>query len=269
VLCAYNKTVINGRAVYHQHPAGEVPRGGFPLVLIFHAWGANGLSCFEADHTFEFDVFPKAQLARRLLDAGFAVACPDASSPYEPVNATEGQFWWSNVPPYDLDEAADLYLWNATSPDHKLLMALLSYAEAGDWGPLDTSRLHAAGFSSGGYMVSRLARWQYSRFASLSINSGAMYYCGGAFCPSPGDFLSHYFGEHPPTLFLHGDDDDVVNASDVLSYHQRLRDSSVPTRLVTQKGKGHAWLDAAPTEVFDWIQRWQRASAGAVVEAGM
>ena len=61
---------------------------------------------------------------RNLLDAGFAVACPEASSPYEPHNETEGQFWWSNVPPYNENDAADLFLWNLTR------RVLLEYVQA-------------------------------------------------------------------------------------------------------------------------------------------
>ncbi|KAL1529865.1 hypothetical protein AB1Y20_000796 [Prymnesium parvum] len=255
VSCEFRTLLVGGRSIYYQYPSGRSPGGGFPTVLIFHAWGVDGRTCFEADVADDFRVFPKAKLARNLLDAGFAVVCPQADSPY---NETEGRFWWSNIPPYDGDEVEDLYLWNYTSPDHAMLMNFLHAAENASIGPLDTSRLHAAGFSSGAYMVSRLARWQYQRFASLSLNAGAMYYCGGEYCPAPRKFLTPYFGEHPPTLFLHGDKDDVVSRSSVVDYYTRLLNSSIKSRLVTQADAVHQWLDAAPDEVVSWIQEAER-----------
>eukprot|EP00966_Prymnesium_polylepis_P004374 100318-Prymnesium_polylepis.2 len=87
-------------------------------------------------------------------------------------------------------------------------------------------------------------------------------------CLSRLTFAAPGAGRHPPTLFLHGDEDDVVNRTDVLSYHSRLLNASVPTRLVTEPDKGHAWLDAAPTEVLAWIERWDAAARNTRLAAG-
>ena len=63
--------------------------------------------------------------------------------------------------------------------------------------------VHAVGFSSGGYMTSRMAYNYEGRFRSLSIASASYYYCGGEYCPaSIAASLKKIYKTHPPTLFM-------------------------------------------------------------------
>jgi predicted esterase len=59
--------------------------------------------------------------------------------------------------------------------------------------------------------------------------------------------------DHPPTLFLHGEQDVVVPIGTMRDYADELQDQGIDVRVVTDPSEGHAWLPAAPTELRDWF----------------
>ena len=122
-------------------------------------------------------------------------------------------------------------------------------------------------------MTSRMAFLYQGWFRSLSIQSGSYYYCGGASCPFPSQDDDPFLKTHPPTLFLHGADDDIVPPDTSLEYFDNLKANwSIPTVRFTEAGKGHQWIDSAPTHIPSWIKahspsaRWTNSSETAVLK---
>merc|ERR1712013_958838 len=112
-----------------------------------------------------------------------------------------------------------------------MLTHIFKKIEAGSFGPLDISNMHATGISSGGYMTSRMAFSYPGRFRSLAIQSGSYFYCAGPICANPKNGLPK---DHPPTLFLHGDLDPIVPGFTERKYFELANASGVKTKLVAQ-----------------------------------
>ena len=98
-------------------------------------------------------------------------------------------------------------------------------------------------------MTSRMAQAYPGRFRALAVVSASWATCSGALCSVPAALPS----EHPPTLFLHGERDDVVPISTMRRYADALRAQGTQTRVVTDAEAGHVWLDVAPLEVPAWF----------------
>jgi dipeptidyl aminopeptidase/acylaminoacyl peptidase len=220
------------REIYWQTPASPPPAAGYPLVVVFQG------SFYGPDSTWgtvtadtPFGGYHQARLQAVLLENGFTVIAPRAAG---------GVAWQTNsgIP------------WSATT-DRLIIDALLGGIAAGDFGPADTSRLHATGISSGGYMTSRMAVSYDGVFRSLAIASASYATCAGFLCAVPDTMPS----DHPPTLFLHGELDLTVPISTAESYLQVLQDTGIATAMISDAGAGHEWLASAPEEILDWFRR--------------
>ena len=225
---------LSQRQVHWQVPLGTAPAEGFPAVIFFQG------SLFSSQYAWEgvagevFGALYQARSLGALLDAGFAVIAPEA-------HLQGSTFWDTNLPAW----AAN---WEA-APDHALMQSLFSEIEAGAFGPIDGAKLFGLGISSGGYMTSRLAEAYPGRFVALAIHSGSWATCAATICVLPADLPV----DHPPTLFLHGLTDPVVPEWTMRLYEERLRQDSVPTRIVEDALVGHQWLPQAPESIPPWF----------------
>jgi predicted esterase len=120
---------------------------------------------------------------------------------------------------------------------------------AGTFGPLDLTRRFAVGFSSGGYMTSRMAVSYSGTFRALAIDEGSYATCLSAVCVVPS-----LPANHPPTLFLQGGLDPVVPLWTMELYNQALVAQGTETRVVIDPTATHQWLNVAPVEVPAWIR---------------
>ena len=124
---------------------------------------------------------------------------------------------------------------------------------------IDTSAMHAIGFSSGGFMSSRMAFSYTGLFKSLSIVGGGYYNCLPPVnnCPDfdyTDESHTQLIKYHPPTQFLHGEKDLIVPVDLAQRYHANLLSNSVnPTRLLTTK-QGHTWIDSSADAIAEWIE---------------
>jgi dienelactone hydrolase len=240
VTCAHETTMLAtiastpDRAVHYQVPLGAPPAAGFPVVVAFQGTSLPSELTWSGHATDAYGLYYQALVVARLLDAGYAVITPD-------VAGGGTTYWDTNVPPYAT-------AWES-SPDHQLMLHLFAAIEAGDFGPLDESALYAMGFSSGGYMTSRMAVSYPGRFRALAIASGSYATCGGVLCVVPSTLPA----DHPPTLFLHGMLDTLVPIATMMQYEAQLHDQGVATRVVTEAAAGHQWIAAAPDEVPSWF----------------
>ncbi|MFT3695887.1 MAG: prolyl oligopeptidase family serine peptidase [Kofleriaceae bacterium] len=230
VEIAYNNT---NRRVWWAAPPEQPPVGGWPAVVLYQ--GTNGGPSLTWDTAVDkstlFGAYYQVDLVARLLDAGFAVIQPEADG---------GHFWYTNV-------SVDYN----SSPDGAFIPALLTAVRDGTFGTIDNGRLFATGISSGGYMTSRMAVSYPGVFRALAIASGSYATCAGFACTVPSDLPA----DHPPTLFLHGEQDTIVPISTAHDYDAKLQANGTVTRFVTDDQAGHAWIEAAPSEILAWFTR--------------
>jgi poly(3-hydroxyoctanoate) depolymerase len=224
------------RTVHGQRPNGTPPAEGWPVVILFQGSFFSAELCWEARPTDPFGAWYQTSLVSDLLDAGFAVLTPEAL-------VGGNTFWNTNVPPWSL-------AWN-TAPDHDLMVALFAAIDDGSFGRLNGDRLFATAISSGGYMTSRMALSYPGRFEALAIQSGSWATCSGPICLLPNNLPA----DHPPTLFLHGENDLVVPISTMQAYADRLADDGVPVKVVRDPNAGHEWIAASPASTLDWFLR--------------
>lgn len=223
------------RRVLWQVPAGDAPEAGWPVVLLYQGSLAPAQTFWAGYKSEPAGGFHQVELTQRLLADGYAVFTP---------LAVAGGFWcWNtNVIPWAGD-------WE-NSPDKSVLDVLFDEMAAGEFGPLDTSRMYAAGISSGGYMTSRMAEAYPGRFSALAIVSASWATCLGTFCELP-DALP---ADHPPTWFGHGAKDIVVPPRTMLKYRDALDDMGVETETEIEPMTAHGWFDGEADAVADWFE---------------
>jgi dienelactone hydrolase len=242
ISCPYHTSALEtgttgliNRDVHWMTPFGVPPGDGWPVVLMFQG------SVFNPEHNWKgtrddlYGAYYQVLVLKNLLDAGYAVLTPEAHLGGE-------TFWDTNVPLY-----ADN--WEA-APDHDFMLAIFAAIENGTFGALDPARLYATGLSSGGYMTSRMAVSYPGRFKSLAIMAGSYATCAGILCTVPDNLPA----DHPPALFLHGQNDLAVPLSTMEPYEEKLRNMGIATRKVINDACGHEWIPEATAEVRDWFE---------------
>jgi poly(3-hydroxybutyrate) depolymerase len=237
VTCKYETSSVadsqGTRTVVFATPLGASPASGFPAVVYFQGSFVPGHDVFSANATDAFDAYALTLTVSALLDHGYAVIAPDTSG-----NGSE--FWETNIPPYATS-------WSG-SPDDVLMQNLFGAISSGKFGSIDASHLYAMGISSGGFMTSRMAVSYAGKFRALADVAGSYATCSDT-CTVPTPLPS----DHPPTIFLHGDEDDLVPASAVQPYFDALQTEGHDVKLVTDADAGHQWLDEGVVEIPAWF----------------
>ncbi|MBT4497777.1 MAG: prolyl oligopeptidase family serine peptidase [Gemmatimonadetes bacterium] len=70
---------------------------------------------------------------------------------------------------------------------------------------------------------------------------------------------THISADTPPTLLLHGDEDERIPIQQSELFAARLRELGVPHKLIVAKGKGHGWdppLENELNEIWGWFDRY-------------
>ncbi|MGO8993419.1 MAG: prolyl oligopeptidase family serine peptidase [Polyangiaceae bacterium] len=223
----------SSRPVTYATPLGTPPASGWPAVVFFQGSLVPGDTAFAATTSSAFGEYYLTLTIQALLDDGYAVIAPDAAD-----NGTT--FWETNIPPYATS-------WTG-SPDDVYMLELFAAISAGQFGPIDDGHLYAMGISSGGFMTSRMAVSYAGRFRALADHSGSYATCSDT-CTVPTPLPSN----HPPTLFLHGDTDDVVPITAIQPYIDALNTEGFETQLVTDTTAGHQWLSEAVQAIPAWF----------------
>jgi poly(3-hydroxybutyrate) depolymerase len=233
IVCAPNiaQEPVNGlqRDVYWRAPHGNAPDAGWPAVIVYQGsffgppstWGT-----VKSD--LAFGGFQQARMQVSLLDQGYVVLAPAAA----------GVAWQTNM----------TVSWDLTT-DKIVIDKLLADMRAGKFGPIDTTRLYATGISSGGYMTSRMALSYPGVFRALVIQSASWATCGGSLCVLPSSLPA----DHPPTLFLHGQNDQIVPLSSAQPYVDALRAQHTEVELFVDPNAGHEWLHDSPERISAWF----------------
>ncbi|MBL0220325.1 MAG: dienelactone hydrolase family protein [Myxococcales bacterium] len=232
ITCSSHSLVIGGRTVTYELPNATAPAAGWPLVVFYQGSFIPGSRAFSASTSDSFGQFELTSTIKALLDRGYAVVAPDAQS-------NGSLYWQTNVPPYATN-------WTGCDDD-VFIVQLIAAATAGTFGPLDPTRRYAMGISSGGFMTSRMAVSYAGKFRALAVASGSYATCG-ATCTVP--VLP---ADHPPTLFLHGDQDPTVPMSSMTPYRDKLAAEGFVVKTVIHPGAGHEWLPEGKTAIPDWF----------------
>eukprot|EP01060_Flectonema_neradi_P015990 TRINITY_DN2260_c5_g1_i1.p1 TRINITY_DN2260_c5_g1~~TRINITY_DN2260_c5_g1_i1.p1 ORF type:complete len:297 (+),score=54.21 TRINITY_DN2260_c5_g1_i1:44-892(+) len=245
--CTFEKETLQTRDVLYQVPEGTPPTGGWPVMIQFHGWRMGGEKDWDASSSASSGVYYKVATKAHLLNTGFAVFAPDANEFHD------GGYWETNIDPYASD---NLKVWE-TSDDHRFLTALIAEIKGGVYGNLNVDKLHAMGFSSGGFMTSRMGFNYFDEFKSISVVAGGPAWCDGWWCPET--FFSspepkNAVEKHPPTLFLHGSRDTICRPQYATDYYNRLEAAGRATKYVTES-VGHAWLSSSPGEIVNWVRQ--------------
>ncbi len=225
---------LGNRAVHWQVPLGTPPDAGWPVVLMFQGSFFSADTFWDGTTSMPYGGWNQGHVLRALLDLGFAVITPKTRF--------DGAYYWdTNVVGFSGN-------WS-TSDDHHLLLQIFDSIRAGTFGPLSSTRWYATGISSGGYMTSRMALSYPGKFRALAVESASWATCAGALCSIPPPLPA----DHPPTLLLHGERDDIVPISTMRLYEGALKAQGTEVKVVTDADAGHAWLDASPGEVPAWF----------------
>lgn len=234
IACPHESLTLAGRSVAYAVPLGDPPSGGWPAIIYFQPTGVPGDAAFAATADAAWNQYDLTRTVAALLDGGYAVVAPNAEK--------DGTGAW------ETNAAQYAQSW-AGSPDDLLMQALFSALAAGRFGPIDSAHLYAMGISSGGFMTSRMAVSYPGRFRALVNHSGTYATCV-ATCTVPRPLPA----DHPPTLFLHGDEDSVVPLAVVQPYVDALEAEGHEAKLVRDAHAGHQWLPEGPQLIPAWFQ---------------
>jgi predicted esterase len=152
--------------------------------------------------------------------------------------------WEANITPYSKNFES--------SRDFHLTSHLLDSLPEIIGTSADPSRIFLAGFSSGGYMASRLALEPNiaARIRGLIVHSASYGHCIGNQCSIPRELPTW----HPETLLIANKDDSIVPFYTVEMYEKRLKTNNITADTVFSSDGEHAWRDEHPDLIFQWIQ---------------
>ncbi len=232
LTCTSHAIELGGRTVTYEVPLGAAPAAGWPVVVYYQGSFIAGSRAFSATKGDTCGQYELTSTVKALLDGGYAVVAPNALG-------GGSQYWQTNVPPYATS-------WTGC-PDDVFVHQLLDAIADGTFGPLDPDRRYAMGISSGGFMTSRMAISYAGTFRALAIASASYATCS-ATCSIPA-----LPADHPPTLFLHGANDELVPIATMTAYRDALVDAGRLTDAIVDDGAGHAWIAGAVTAIPAWF----------------
>lgn len=230
---------INHRLILCQEPHSIKPASGYPVLFLLHGASQYPFAWFLP---FNLWSYHQSLFTQKALDAGFFVIVPSSGRPIRP-----GPHAWSSFIP-EFSESEDL----------QLFQSLFSWIENQSIA-LDSNQVFCAGFSSGGFMTSRLAKVFPDRFSAILVHSGAdadsitFTYKGPEFdCESPQEYPEN----HPPTLVVHGQKDTLVPYECGVHFYQELQRNNINSTLLTVEEKGHIWLTSISEDMIRFFQSY-------------
>jgi len=232
LTCTRQSMLVGGRTVTFQVPLGAPPASGWPTVVFYQGSFIPGSHAFAASTGDAFGQYELTATIKMLLDRGYAVVAPNTLS-------NGMQYWETNIPPYD-------QVWTGCDDD-VFVRQLFAEMAGTTFGPLDAQRYYAMGISSGGFMTSRMAVSYAGTFRALAIASASYATCSFS-CSVP-----ELPADHPPTLFLHGGQDDVVPVATMLPYRDQMLAQGLVTQAIVDQNAGHQWLAEGALAVPQWF----------------
>lgn len=229
-------TIIHQRLILYQRPSTPAPEKGYPVLFLLH-----GASQYPFAWFFPLNSWSAKQssFCEKALDAGFFVIAPSSGRPMMP-----GPRAWSSFV-NEINESDDL----------QLFQSLFDWIQNRS-DTLDMTHVFCGGFSSGGFMTSRLAKVYPNLFSAVLVHSGTdadsitVTNRGPEFdCESP----KKYPINHPPTLVVHGKKDKLVPYECGLHFYEELQRNNITSMLLVDEFSGHVWLSTFSEEMITWL----------------
>ncbi len=218
-----------------------------PVMIYFH--GTNFPVELSRPLNAAYGLAHENAYIQALTDAGFVVIAPTANRIVPFYVGPSVLAWEANVSPYSSHFKR--------GRDYQLTEYLLKNLEDLSDTPIDRDHIFLSGFSSGGYMASRLA--QEAPIAQLIrgivVHSASYGECSPWQCHIP----AHLPAYHPPTLLVANKDDSIVPFNSVEMYQSRLRENKIPQQAVFANEGDHAWKKNHGARVVEWLNEWLRA----------
>ncbi len=213
-----------------------------PVVIYFH--GTNVPVETVRPEGAPYGLFHESSFIRELSSAGFLVVAPTARAINPYVIYPSVLAWQANVPPYST--------FFEQSRDFALAQQLLDTVETLTNQNVDLKNIFLAGFSSGGYMASRLVQFEElaQKVRGILVHSASYGECLANQCRIPQDLPDW----HPSTLLVANEDDGTVPFSTVENYRRVLDKNKVPVHALFSESGDHAWREEHPEEIIRWLR---------------
>jgi len=176
---------------------------------------------------------------RDAIDKGYLVVAPDSIRPY-----IIGPRAWDSFTK-DVSENKDL----------QFILDIIDWLNNSNL-PVDVNNVFGAGFSSGGFMCSRIGYCLGSNFNALAVHSGVnaesvkITLLGPVFdCESDLNLPSN----HPPTVIIHGEKDPIVPMNCAIHFYNELLRHEIPAEILIDSDGEHIWLSDFNDEILDWF----------------
>jgi poly(3-hydroxybutyrate) depolymerase len=230
------------RSIQVFRPSGFSPQKKYPALIYFHG----------TDHPVDLDLPPEAkfglhyesQFIKKMTAAGYFVVAPKANLLF-PFTLFGGvRAWEANIAPYSYDFPG--------TRDFALVKQLFEQLDAITGASISPEHIFLAGFSSGGYMGSRIANEPFfaHKIAGLIIHSASYGKCLQGHCSIPTTLPSW----HPPTLLISNKDDGVVPFETVTKYQSALHSNTIPVTTLYQDIGEHSWGPENVDPIIDWLK---------------
>ncbi|MBL4795665.1 MAG: hypothetical protein JKY24_09260 [Pseudomonadales bacterium] len=207
--------VFNARVDYFL-PNGCAPEAGWPVVWRFHGGGGNlSGSQYKADGYSPTLTRPSrgnaARVIKKLLESGFAVLAPHATSYLNWQTNWPWPYNWSNDYRFFTRFIADMKDSQVTSPEYLKLF--------------DVGNMFAVGHSDGGAQASRMDRTWNEDFKAIALSEGMWSRCIALITScNP----VHIDWQHLPTLFMHAEADPTAQIVLAEIYANALETADYP-----------------------------------------
>lgn len=232
---------IRGLSVHREvlvvTPNTAPPAQGWPTVLYYQ--GSFQEASLHWPKGTRFGGYYESKMLKALVENGFAIVIPRALNNFA---------WMTNLlprSPYDIFGLSDY----TNTDDYHFIKNTLKEIANGSLGPLNSNLKFAAGMSSGGYNTSRMALNFPDEFKAFMIHSAS-------YATMLGDVKTNMPSSvpqnHPPTLFIHGRQDEVVPLSTMESYLEVLQAQGVQTKTHIKKRGAHTYFP----ETAKWTTSW-------------
>lgn len=230
---------LANRFFLYQKPASSSPENGYPVIFVFHGAIQHAFSWF-----LPINPWNKQQnmFVKDALEKGFFVIAPESQRPF-----IIGPRAWDSFRK-DISDNKDL----------RFIQNIIDYLNSSNL-PVDMNNIFAAGFSSGGFMCSRIGYSLGSQFNALSVHSGVnaesikITIFGPVFdCETNLDLPE----THPPTIIVHGEKDPIVPVECTIHFYNELVRLGIDADILIDPDGEHIWLSQFNNQILGWFENY-------------
>lgn len=245
-----NEEILNGRRFLWESPDPPPPDDGYPVLLVLHGatqyaetWFLSGIGGLKSSL-----IWGKRQtdFVKKALEEGFFIVAPDSKRPVKIGPKAWDYFSNNSNESIDLPFFQDIFNWLANSSL-----------------PVNPNRIYCIGFSSGGFMTSRIAHHFGAKCCAVAIHSGgnADLYDSHFFYHSLKNNININISKnHPPTLIIHGGKDRLLSIDFGINYYNELQKAEIKSHYLINPYGHHIWQSIFNKQILQWFLYGSNAS---------